>query len=188
MRSVFLPFSGAFYICCACLIGCSGTGTNFRKTKLLLPEEAIAYTMYGPIHNYELAMTKPKVITYCKGVGNFGQLLSETPYLKINKLILQNPEIEFVFFIDGVKKEETDRLLSVLNQYHVTYPVILDYDSLFAKENSHRIGGEGLKGVTLFGLFCDQTNRLFDGGGVIGTDKSKMFFEPNFAKFKASLK
>jgi hypothetical protein len=148
--------------------------------------------MYGQALDFKIDMIKPKVVTYCWGVRNLNELLSETPHWKINSMIEKNPKIEFVFYLDGIYQADLDQILAILNQYNVTYPVILDFESMFAKTNTNigtKLRGQNNEGITTIGFFCDASNRIFiNGAGVIGTNKSKMYFDPGFIRFKAALK
>ena len=171
---------------------CAGKNSGFSNKKISFPELNVAYTMYGPVSGYKIEMTKPKVVTYCWGVRNLNRLLSETPHLKINSIIEQNPKIEFVFYLDGINHADMEGISATLSKYAVTYPIILDFESTFALANTNigtRLRGPNEEGITIIGFFCDGSNRIFkNGSGVIGTDKSKMFFDPGFARFKAALR
>jgi hypothetical protein len=138
-------------------------------------------------------MAKPKVVTYCWSVNNLARLLRETPYLKVNTIINQNPNIEFIFYLDGINHSDIDEVLSIFDHYNVTYPFIFDYDSKLAKANDHisRLWGSlrYQDGIKMISFFCDESNRMYkEIAGVIGTDLSKMYFDPCFVKFKAALK
>ena len=166
---------------CLCVVSCTSSG--FSSRKIVLPELEVAYTMYGPEPGYKIDMTKPKVVTYFgrNGMVHLTGTLRETPDHKINSIISENPGIEFVFYLSGISHSDIDELLEILNRYDITYPIILDFDTVFAKNNN-------LVGMGAIGYFCDEENHIFkDGGGVIGTNMSKTYFDPGLINFKYAL-
>ena len=189
MNNRLLLFISALFASCVSFMFCACTGSSFLRQKLIFPELDVVFSKNGQIHSYKIDMNKPKVVTYIWGEHNLRRLLSETPSLKINNLISRNPEIDFIFYLDGINLSDVEKILPILDKYDVTYPIILDFNSIFAEANGNRyLKGKTDDCCTLYGYFCDKSNRIFkSGGGIIGTEKSKMYFDPSFARFKATL-
>ena len=104
-------------------------------------------------------------------------LLYHTPEGKIERIINENPSWQFLIYC-RCNPEDSTMLMRVLKQYNCEFPVILDPDGSFLKQN-------GLDQYTEIGFICDKDNRCY-GVSSIGTTQS--FFDQEFRKAKSEIK
>lgn len=87
---------------------------------------------HGIVQDYKPDFSGNKVYTYAWARG-LNEWLSLSPYGKIDKIIADNPDWEFVTYINGTVEDST-RIRKKLDKYNCNFPVILDKRSILQKE------------------------------------------------------
>ena len=128
---------------------------------------------------YMIDHSRPKVITQMTAVS-LKKNLENTPIGKIDRIIRENPDFEFIFYIDYLDQKDTLYVMELLEKYKCKFPVILDFEVKFQGKN---FGPKERYGST--GFICDEKNRVY-GVSVIGTDMS--FFDKEFLRSKKEIK
>ena len=131
---------------------------------------------HGIVQDYKPDFSGNKVYTYAWARG-LNEWLSLSPYGKIDKIIADNPDWEFVTYINGTVEDST-RIRKKLDKYNCNFPVILDTKEAFCKKN------KSMNSMGLWGGMCNKHNELI-GTSVIGDSLS--FFDPTFEKVKRRL-
>lgn len=151
-----------------------------RASTIKIPDisDMDVYDRRGRVHDYSYREESNKVIQQIWASCLCNNVLPHTPSGKIDRIIAENPDWEFLFFV-YVKNDSTeiDRLLRCLDKYDCDFPVILDYDRTFSKINHQN--------YTEIGYICDSKNHLL-GVSVIGTEQS--FFDQEFSRAKKQLR
>src|SRR5574344_3083031 len=142
---------------------------------IVLPNGNV-YSRNGMVRDYSIDMSKKKVVNYFT-IGGLIMNLEYTDTGKIDNIIRNNSDWEFIFYIKCTPKD-TAKVENILSRYKCDFPVILDFNDEFAKQNfSDQYGG--------IGYICDEKNRSLSLA-LIGTRQS--FFDQNFARVKSQLK
>lgn len=105
-------------------------------------------------------------------------MLYHTPMGKIDSIITNNPDWQFVFYCK-CQIQDSLELIELLNRRHCSFPVIIDSAATFLSKN-------GMQPYSEIGLFCDERGRKLGLYSSIGTDKS--FFDIEFPKAKAMIR
>ena len=157
-----------------CVLSCN------RLPKVIIPKELqdpeYVIDKNGLVDGYSFRIDQKKFIQF-NTVGGLDYMLSDTPSHKIDTIIANNPDWEFVFVV-AMPLKDSLRLRSVLDSHGCDFPVIVDTENVFAKKN-------GLGKLTAVGWFCDGNNRSH-GIGCIGTPKSS--FDQRFPRIKRQIK
>lgn len=164
------------YILLLLSVSCTSK-TSSKYLDLIVPEDV--YTKDGIVTDYAIDPKKPCVVTLITGIWSVDFLYGHTPENKINKIIAENPEFDFIFYFD-IDRSETEELMERLTRYNIDYPVIFDYDHLFADNNK-----AFSKYFTTGTLTCNQHKKFISMDGMIGTSMS--FFDSNFPKTKKKI-
>ncbi len=152
------------------LLSCSSGNT----VKLLYPEEfQYVVDRNGKVEGYLPDLSGNKVISFATK-GNFEYQLEESPKGKIDRIINDNPDWAFVFYIPAQLKD-TSKIISLLDSFDCNFPVVIDTEDKFSRIN----GFSGQCG--LIGFICNDKNKCL-GASVIGDSKS--FFDSEFIKAK----
>ncbi len=122
--------------------------------------------------DYSYDLSKNKVVTYVDYLDLKG-FMGEAPKGKIDSIIRDNPDWEFIFFVKAELKDSSN-VVKLLEYYDNKFPVVLDINGRFAESNN-------MKGIIVIGYICDKKNEIF-GGGVIGSKMS--VFDKEFQKIK----
>lgn len=157
-----------FVLCLALsLVTCS------RRHQISCPEVDISVNRYGD--------KKPSPILKKKTVVNFftpaGLIssLEDTPMGKIDKIIKENPDWQFLFYI-SCNPGQKGQVMKVLDKYNCNFSVLLDYKDAFRKENK-RIE----KDLTAIGFILGADNNVI-ALSVIGDTRS--MFDASFKRAK----
>jgi hypothetical protein len=149
--------------------GCRQPGVEFWE------EYNDVFDANGRVENYTINKGKPFVINSFR-YDAFRYVLFHTPEGKIDRIIEENPDWEFVFYCQ-MAPEDSMRLIKLLSRYHCHFPVIMDPDGVWVHEY--------LKGdYSAIGVICDKTGNTL-GVSVIGTSQSS--FDSEFASAKRAL-
>lgn len=151
------------------ITGCS------RSQKIITPDIATVYDYYGRYEGYKIDHSKPKSVQYFTP-GGLHFALEHTPVGKIDKLIEENPEFEFLFYIVVEEPKDTAVVMRILDKYSCLFPVMIDFEGEFKRANFSRNEDYGS-----IGYICNGKNEIM-GLGVIGTSMS--FFDGEFRKVK----
>ncbi|MEG1898984.1 MAG: hypothetical protein RR183_04845 [Bacteroidales bacterium] len=138
-----------FIIFCACKhIGIDRT--------VVLVDVPTVYNWKGVVKNYHFDKSKKKVINYLGGVRNLKNVLEHTDSGKIDKIIRNNPDFQFIFYVDRVTPDDTIAFMDVMRKYRCTFPVILDFEEEFYKANKDRLCLEKPRRMAKIGYICDE--------------------------------
>lgn len=129
----------------------------------------------GRVEDYRIRKGRPFVVTLLM-TREFSDVLFHTPKGKIDRIIEENPEWEFVFYCKGAPGDSS-KVMDVLSRYGCRFPVIMDPEGRWEREN---IDGK----YSAIGVICDAEGNML-GMSVIGTSQS--FFDSEFAKAKRAL-
>lgn len=154
--------------CCA--LSCNRLPKVFIPDDLCNPKYVIDKN--GFRDDYSICIDRKKVIQF-NTLGGLRFILSDTPLRKIDNMIENNSDWEFIFMV-SMPLEDSLKLQAVLSQYNCDFPVIVDTKNVFAERN--RLGK-----LTAVGWICDEKNNVY-GNGCIGTEKS--FFDQEFSRAK----
>ncbi|MCI1785597.1 MAG: hypothetical protein LKI59_05610 [Bacteroidales bacterium] len=169
MKKIFIYF----LLSASCLLPMSCQ--NSHKIKLVQPADNVVYNRFGKVQGYSIDMSKKKVINYLTP-GGLNDDLYHTDKGKIDRIIKDNPDWDFIFYI-GCQEADTSKVMEILTQYGCNFPVILDIDKNFLKTNLDSQYSE-------IGFICDSKNEIMDVC-VIGTKQSS--FDTDFRKVKRIL-
>lgn len=106
-------------------------------------------------------------------------VLSHTPRGKINRIIRENQDWQFLFYI-LCKPEDKEFIIKLLDTYGCEFQVLLDYNDVFRKQNSRLE-----KDVECIGYIVDS-NQNWVGLSVIGDTRSP--FDATFKRAKRIVK
>jgi len=149
--------------------------TPKNQVNIVLPDNNV-YNKDGKVNDYKIDLSKKKVIDYFT-IGGLIMNLEYTDIGKIDRIIRENPDWEFIFYVKCEEKDTT-KVKGILSRYECRFPVILDFKNEFYEKNfSEQYGG--------IGFICDERNRSLSLA-IIGTRQS--FFDQNFARVKRTLK
>lgn len=177
MKNKILYFLGLVIL----LSSCRQLGFD-RSIKIV--DVPTVYNWKGLVKNYHLDKTKKKVVTYLGGVAHLKDVLQYTDQGKIDKIIRENPDFQFIFYIDRIVPEDTTAFMEVMRQYRCAFPVILDFKEEFFHANKDRHPLEKPNRMTKIGYICDKEGCIYEMS-VIGTRKS--FFDESFIKAKRQM-
>ena len=153
-----------------CFAGCFSCREPAKQQLVL--GNGYVYDRTGRVDSASLDDTYDKdktVVTYLD-IRVLDVVLSETPKGKIDRIIRDNPDWNFVFMINA-KLADSSYVVKKLNQYECAFPVFLDKDEEF-KENNH------LNNI-LATTYIYKRGKIVNLG-VIGSSKS--FFDEAFKK------
>jgi hypothetical protein len=143
-----------------------------HRIKIIYPSDNV-YDMHGKVNDYSIDDTKKKVVQF-SSLHGIPFIMDYTPKGKIEKIIRDNPDWEFIFYVYG-EQADTSELISALKKYQCNFPVIFDYKNEFQEKNFGDVRYGGI------GFICDRNNKVV-GLSEIGTTMS--FFDQEFAKAK----
>ncbi len=186
MSQVLLPCRGIrnleslnkiviFLFSIVCFAGCLSCERPAKQQ--LLINDGIVFNRSGRV-NYQFPFYYDKektVVTYLDNkVVDF--VLCDTPKGKIDRIIDDNPDWNFIFVLNAQLEDSLD-IVNKLNQYGCDFPVIIDINHQFINRNKldHVL-------ATTFVYKRDKSINL----GVIGSSKS--FFDVEFERYKKELK
>lgn len=142
---------------------------NYGKVDIIeLPD---VFNINGRVSDYTIDMNKPKVVAYFHGVKSLDYAMSKTPKDKINKIISENPDYEFIYYIGNIQPYDTTALIELFNRYNMRNPVMLDYNGEYKREEKW----------TQITLITDKKN-IVRGVAIIGVSYSP--FDSEFANVK----
>lgn len=142
----------------------------------IVPPNNNVYDRNGKVQGYSIDMSKKKVVDYFN-VDGLIMVLNYTDSGKIDKIIRENPDWEFIFYV-GCKQKDTAKVKDVLSWFKCDFPVILDFDDEFAEKNFNQK-------YSAIGFICDSKDRS-KAVSCIGTRQS--FFDSDFARVKSTIK
>lgn len=177
MKNNVLLYFLAFMI----LSSCKYIGPDRSLTLVNVPT---VYNWKGLVKSYHFNKNKKKVINYLGGVDHLKEVLSQTDSGKIDKIIRENPNFQFIFYIDRIVPDDTVTLMNVLRQYRCAFPVIMDFNEEFYKANKERFHLEKPNRMTKIGYICDEECWVYELS-VIGTRMS--YFDEMFRKAKREM-
>ena len=154
---------------------------NISRNKVELPPVANAYNYNGINKDYKIDPEKKKVISYIAPLYSFRTLLEQTPAGKIDRIIKDNPNYEFIFYCDQIAPDDTTEFKQLLARFNCRFSVILDFNDDLYKLNKRILNPVNNGRLSKISLICDQDNRVLDYA-VIGTSMS--FFDKVFAKYR----
>ena len=157
-----------------CLAGCLSCG-RYANHSFLIDNE-YEYNRNGRVKNtHPLSVDDKKkiVVTYLDDrVIDF--VFGDIPEGKIDRIMHDNPEWSFIFIIN-TRLEDSLTIIYKLNQYRCNFPVILDVNQEFKKENN--------LGNIMATTYVYEKNKIINLG-VIGSSRS--FFDEEFEHYKIS--
>lgn len=168
-----------FIISLLFLFACDGR----RGNPVNLVEVPTVYNWKGLVSSYHFDNSKKKVINYFGYLGNFRETLEHTDKGKIDRIIRENPDFQFIFYIDRIKPEDTTAFMQIMRTHQCAFPVILDFKDEFYNQNKAHLNSPGR--LTDIGYICDRECYVY-GLSVIGTRQS--FFDQAFRKAKRLMK
>lgn len=128
------------------------------------------------IVGYNITGNKPFVVQYFS-LKFMEFILEDTPCGKIDQIIRDNPEWEFIFYCN-CSESEVPELQTILSRYNCGFPMIIDIEGEFA-----RINGLGNQKMAI-GFICDEKG-MHIGTSVIGASMS--LFDSQFKAAKAHM-
>jgi len=134
------------------------------------------YDKNGRVNNYSIDLAKKRVIQY-QSLNMLHDDLFHTPRGKLNKIIADNPDWEFVFFCHCDLCDTTD-LIKTLQRYDTDHRVIIDTAACFLSVNQLS------EQWTELGFICDKKGKCY-GIGIAGSSLSS--FDSYFAQVKRKL-
>lgn len=137
-------------------------------------DDCIVFNRGGKVTDgYPLSLFDKKrtVVTYLD-IRTLGFILDDTPIGKIDWIINNNPDWDFLFVIDA-QLEDSSAVIHKLNQYGCDFPVIFDANHEFKKRNH--------LDNFLATSFIYKKNKIVNLG-VIGSSRS--FFDEEFDSYK----
>lgn len=168
-----LVLMGVVVFGCCCMLSCN------RLPKVIIPKQLsnpeYVLDKNGFRDNYSFSIDRKKVIQF-NTLGGLRFILSDTPPHKIDNMIKNNPDWEFIFVV-SMPLTDSSKLQSVLVHHNCEFPVIIDTDNVFAKQN--RLGK-----LTAVGWISDENDNVY-GNGCVGSEKS--FFDQEFSRVKRRL-
>lgn len=176
MMKIFL-----FTVCLLIFFSCKQFNEN-RFVKLV--EVPTVYNWKGHVKEYKFDKKKKKVINYLGKVGSLRNILEHTDRGKIDRIIRENPDFQFVFYIDRVVPADTVAFKELMLKYRCAFPVILDFKDEFYKANKNRLIPENDR-YSQIGYICDKDCYIYEIS-VIGTRQS--FFDEMFRKAKRQMR
>lgn len=168
--------------CCKYILGCLLVAVVFASCNsdkiypVELQEGMYVIDRHGMVDDYKPDFSGNKFYTYV-WINDFNDWLQHTPQGKIDRIIADNPDWEFVTYVKG-RTEDSTSIRQKLDKYDCNFPVILDVNDAFCKKNK-------LQNVCLWGAMCDKKDELLDLS-VIGDERS--FFDPTFKKVKRMMR
>lgn len=159
-------------------------GSGMMRSTITLVEVPTVYNWKGTVKGYQFDASKKKVINYFGFMNNFRNTLEHTDMGKIDRIIRENPNFQFIFYIDRIKPEDTTAFMQIMRKHRCAFPVILDFNEDFYHQNEKHLFIENSR-LTGIGYICDEQCRVY-GISVIGTRQS--FFDQEFRKAKREMK
>ena len=158
-------------VCIFLLVAMSFLSCHKTRT-LQLPEDMLCVDRCGVVDTIPIHEGK-KIVQFLTK-WSLEVTLDNTPPGKIDALIRNNPDWQFIFYIH-CKAEEKVQIPKILDKYNCRFPVMIDEDASFLKKN--RMDKE----YTAIGFILDSRNAVV-GMGIIGTTMS--FFDAEFNNAK----
>lgn len=140
-------------------------------------EIPVAVNRAGDVAPPLIVRNTKTVVTYFTP-GGMGFSLDGTPRGKIDRIIRDNPDWQFLFYVDCSPKWK-NTVIHYLNEYDCNFPVMLDYEGKFKQKNLVQ------KDLTGIGFILDADSRQL-GCSVIGDSRS--LFDSEFKKAKRMAK
>jgi len=137
----------------------------------------------GKVHDYIIDPDKPKIISYFYNLSILKWVLDSTPTGKIDKIIEENPEFQFLFYYE-LHPTDTVNLVSLLKSYNCKFPVILDEHGLFVARNTNNLSPRGSSAITCISWICDKNGGVYEVA-IIGTTRS--FFDSSFNSVRRTI-
>lgn len=153
----------------------STTSCGRDRSIILLPENLPSVDRNGEIEGIPV-MEGKKVVQFLYA-GLLVDIMKMAPG-KIDRIIQDNPDWQFFFYIYCKSEKETEILCDYLDQFDCRFPVMIDYDQMFLKKNR-------MDHYTAIGFILDRYNKTI-GMSVIGDPRS--FFDSEFNKAKRIVK
>ena len=159
----------AILILCVIFVSC-----DYRKRIHPLNPEDMEYVFdrHGRVKDYNPDLTGKKVMSFGV-IGAFIFNLQNAPSGKIDQIIADNPDWEFIYYVYGDLKDSTI-VMNALDKYDCDFPIVYDINNKFRKKN-------GLGIVSLIGFICDEKD-AFLGGSIIGAKIGMFDTEFRYAK------
>lgn len=167
-----LGYMVKIHACSCVLIMVFVLSSCHRSRALELPEDMLCVDRSGVIDTLHIHDGK-KVVQFLSA-WSLKVTLETTPPGKIDEIIRNNPDWQFIFYIN-CRPEEKAQIPKILEKFNCRFPVLLDDEARFLKLN--KMDEE----YTAIGFILDSRNAVV-GMGIIGTSMS--FFDGAFAKAK----
>lgn len=143
-----------------------------RSRTLILPEDMLCVDKDGVVDTIHIRNGK-KVVQFLS-TWSLDVTLENTPPGKIDAIIRNHPDWQFIFYIHCLP-EERIQVPKILEKFNCKFPVLLDEDAKFLKMNKMN------EEYTAIGFILDSRNSVV-GMGIIGTTMS--IFDSEFTKAK----
>ena len=134
------------------------------------------YDRHGTVESYSIAHEKPFVCSWFS-LNGLAFALQYTPPGKIDQIIGDNPDWEFVFYC-GCNQSDSLVLQQLLDAHDCSFPIILDSDNELGRINYDNSSYGSITTI------CGPDGTKL-GSGVIGTSMS--FFDSSFEDAKIRL-